>query len=44
MSAVEHQVDGKKQIFIPGFGSDCPLKNLPIEKSSGLLERAEKPC
>jgi hypothetical protein len=20
------------------------LKNLPIEKSSGLLERAEKPC
>ena len=28
MSAVEHQVDGKKQVFVPGLGSNHPLQNL----------------
>jgi hypothetical protein len=28
MSAVEHQVDGKKQVFVPGLGSNYPLQNL----------------
>jgi hypothetical protein len=28
MSAVENQVDGKKQAFVPGLGPNCPLKKL----------------
>jgi hypothetical protein len=28
MSAVENQVDGKKQVFVPGLGPNYPLKNL----------------
>jgi hypothetical protein len=28
MSAVENQVVGKKQVFVPGLGPNYPLKNL----------------
>jgi hypothetical protein len=28
MSAVEHQVDGKKQVFVPRLGPNYPVQNL----------------